>query len=297
MRLSTTINFFNYPNDGTMTPYFDDMRKYQAVGFRALDAILCAADREDSPLWADDWRGWAEQIAQEAARLGISFAQTHLPFYNFTDDAGGPNPRTEETIRRAIECTAILGAPWTVIHPATAFGHTPMVAASRQANLAYFSGHLEAANAAGIGICIENMADFAGQGYARSYCAPVEELIDLVDTLQARHGNAGICWDFGHANLFYADQAPCLELIGSRLKVTHVHDNFGLRDDHLTPFRGTVDWHALLPVLRRIGYQGDFSFEIRRMGNHVPRALQDSLWTHAKNVGEYLLTLCDASPR
>lgn len=291
MRLSTTINFFNYPNDGTLAPYVDDLRHYHAVGYRALDSIFCSADRADSPIWADDWRTWAESIAQEAARLGITFVQTHLPFYNFTDSAGGLNERTEETIRRCIECTALFGAKWTVIHPATAFTHFPMVAESKRINIAYFDKHLEAANAAGIGLCIENMADFAGQGYARSYCAPVEELVDLVDTLNARHGNCGICWDFGHANLFYKDQAPCLDMLGQRLKVTHVHDNFGLRDDHLTPFRGTVDWAALMPTLTRIGYQGDFSFEIRRMGNHVPRPLQDSLWAHAKNIGEYLLSL------
>lgn len=291
MRLSTTVNFFIYPGDGTMAPYFDDLRHYHALGYRALDAIFCSADAEGSPLWRDDWRDWAQRIAEEAARLDITFIQTHLPYYNFSPSGGGLREGTEEIVRRSIHCTGILGAKWTVSHPATDFEQPLMVEASREANLAYFAPHVVLAKEVGVGICIENMADFAGQGYDRSYCATVEELCELVDTLQARHGNAGICWDFGHANLVYKDQAACLRYIGKRLKMTHVHDNSGQRDEHLTPFRGNVNWQSAMAALREIGYEGDFSFEIRRMPLSVPRALHDSLWTHAKHVGEYLLTL------
>ncbi|HJC58087.1 MAG TPA: aminoglycoside 6-adenylyltransferase [Candidatus Eisenbergiella intestinipullorum] len=46
-----------------------------------------------------------------------------------------------------------------------------------------------------------------------------------------------------------------------------------------------------MPVLKEIGYEGDFSFEVGRMGQHVPRYLSDSLWAHLLKVGEYLISL------
>ena len=130
-----------------------------------------------------------------------------------------------------------------------------------------------------MGICIENMADFPGQGYKRSYCAEVEQLCDLVDTLAERHENVGICWDFGHANLVYKDQTSCLRYMGQRLKVTHVHDNRGEFDEHRLPYLGNVNW--------------EFSFEVVRMGTHVPEYLRDSLWIHLRKVGEYLISLAE----
>src|SRR5438445_398373 len=41
-----------------------------------------------------------------------------------------------------------------------------------------------------------------------------------------------------------------------RLIHTHLHDNHGIRDEHLVPGEGIVDWPALLGVLRRGGYTG-----------------------------------------
>lgn len=48
-----------------------------------------------------------------------------------------------------------------------------------------------------------------------------------------------------------------------------------------------------MPVLKEVGYQGDFSFEVVRMGTHVPEYLRDSLWIHLHRVGEYLISLAE----
>lgn len=290
MRLSTTINFFIYDDDGSYNTYKKDLQHYAELGFRNLDAIFCSATEKNSPLRTDKWEDWANAIREEAERLGIVFVQTHVPFYNFCDPVTGINEDTEDIVRKAITCTRILGAPWTVSHPGTDFSSS-LVEASFKKNKEYFSRHLELAGKEGVGICIENMADFPGQGFKRSYCAVVEELACLTDALKEAYQNVGICWDFGHANLVYQDQVPCLKYLGNRIRVTHVHDNFGQNDEHRVPYLGNVNWEAIMPVLREINYQGDFSFEVKRMANHVPEALKDSMWAHMKTVGEYLLTL------
>ena len=64
-------------------------------------------------------RSGAKTVRREADELGITFVQTHVPFYNFCHPQTGIIEDTEEIIRRAIVCTRQLGAHWTVAHPGT----------------------------------------------------------------------------------------------------------------------------------------------------------------------------------
>ena len=291
MQLSTAINLFVCTPDGTYEPYRQELRRYASLGFNRLDAIFCAAAQDGSPLDQPDWLDWVQAVHAEAVRLGLSFDQLHLPFYNFCHPQTGIDSHCEDKIRRSIQCAAILGAPWAVLHPATAIGESLVPTFSLRRNLDYFRPHLAWAASCGVGICIENMPDIQLPGCRRRYCATVEELCVLVDTLAAEFANVGICWDFGHANLTYADQVPALAYLGQRLKVTHVHDNRGSGDEHLPPYLGTIKWASIMPALTSLGYTGDFSFEIRRFDTAVPAELQDSLWRHVRAMGEYLLSL------
>lgn len=290
MKLSTTLNPFLLSHDLGMTPYYEELENYQQLGFPILDCIFCNADWARSPLLTDRWQEWGEKLAEKSHELNIAYEQSHMPYYNFTSSAGGINKNTEILVERSIAVASMLGAKWIVSHPATAFTKFDMVRASKEENLAYFTHCMELGQKYGIGIAIENMADFPGQGYRRSYCATVEELCDLVDTLGME---AGICWDFGHANLVYQDQAPCLTYLGNRLKATHVHDNHGQRDDHLPLFFGNINWPPLLQKLIEIGYSGVFSFEIKRIDMNLPKEIRNAQWKYAKITGEYLLSLIE----
>ena len=89
MRLSTTVNFFIYEDDGSYNAYREDLRHYAALGFRNLDAIFCSAANPSSPLRTDRWQDWAKAMRQEAEDLGITFVQAHMPYYNFCHHATG----------------------------------------------------------------------------------------------------------------------------------------------------------------------------------------------------------------
>ena len=287
MRLSTTVNLFILPGDGTMKPYYEDIKNYQELGFSVLDCIFCGAAAANSPLRAPDWMDWCKRIAEESERLGISYTQSHMPFYNFV--VPGLDPDKDEITRRSIIGASILGAKWIVGHPATAYDRYDLVKASKRACMEYYQPLVELAEKHGIGIALENMADFPHQGYKRSYCAWVEELCDLADSFHS--DRVGICWDFGHANLVYKDQASCLREIGTRLKAVHVHDNMGDEDSHLAPFFGNIDWVPIMKALGEIGYGGEFSFEIRRIDLKLPKEVKNAQWKYAKTAGEYLLSL------
>ena len=163
MRLSTTINPFILPNDGTMRPYFEDLQNYRDLGFGVLDCIFCSAGNSDSPLRSPDWMDWCKRMAEESERQGVIYTQTHMPFYNFA--VPGPDADKDEITRRSIIGASILGAKWIVGHPATAYDRYDLVKASKQRCLEYFKPLAELADKHGIGIALENMADFPHQGY------------------------------------------------------------------------------------------------------------------------------------
>ncbi|MFT5368069.1 MAG: sugar phosphate isomerase/epimerase [Candidatus Latescibacterota bacterium] len=68
--------------------------------------------------------------------------------------------------------------------------------------------------------------------------------------------------DTGHGNL-----CDCLhDLVATfseRLAFLHLHDNQGIKDEHLVPGRGTIDWKRLISDLDRAGYIGPLNFELR----------------------------------
>lgn len=54
--------------------------------------------------------------------------------------------------------------------------------------------------------------------------------------------NVGITLDVGHANLSHSGLEHAFELLRGRIHELHVHDNNGLRDEHLWPGSGEIDW-------------------------------------------------------
>ena len=53
-----------------------------------------------------------------------------------------------------------------------------------------------------------------------------------------------------------------MELLGDKIRITHVASNRGFFDDHLVPTVGTVNWKSIMPALRAAGYEGALSLEL-----------------------------------
>jgi sugar phosphate isomerase/epimerase len=78
--------------------------------------------------------------------------------------------------------------------------------------------------------------------------------------------DAGICLDFGHANMD-GDLVDAIEIVSGHLIATHVHDNRGKTDDHLVPFDGTIDWPSALTAVQKVGYDGTLLLELAAHGS------------------------------
>lgn len=300
MDISAKFNPFTLPHDRGMEPYFAELDNFKALGFSVVDCVFSDGDVPGSPLLREDWRDWAEQLAEGSRKRGIRHLQCHAPYYNFTPVAGGKRPATEMLIRRSIEAAGILGAKWIVMHPATDYS-TGDMERSFQANLRYYAPYVELGERHGVGIAIENMADlfakkdFPGTGCDRCYGALPEELCALADALASPY--AGICWDFGHANLMAHDQPACLRAMGSRVKATHVHDNFGMWDEHLAPFFGTVAWGPAMAALGEIGYDGALYLELNRVPLWLPMEVRNAQWQYGFAAGKQLLAMAGKGKR
>jgi len=65
----------------------------------------------------------------------------------------------------------------------------------------------------------------------------------LLEILRIGHfDQVGVTLDVGHANLSDTGLEHAFELLRPRIGEVHVHDNNGLRDDHLWPGSGKLDW-------------------------------------------------------
>ena len=63
--------------------------------------------------------------------------------------------------------------------------------------------------------------------------------------------NIGVCLDLGHAHITVG-VAEAIATLGNRIASVHVHDNHGMKDEHLWPGDGTIDWPATAKALKAL---------------------------------------------
>jgi sugar phosphate isomerase/epimerase len=74
----------------------------------------------------------------------------------------------------------------------------------------------------------------------------------LMEILQIGHlDNIGICLDLGHAHITVG-VAAAIATLGKRIVQVHAHDNRGLKDEHLWPGDGAIDWPATVKALHAL---------------------------------------------
>lgn len=292
MRLGTSTTMaFNRPY-GRKESIRNAVKICGEAGYKVLDMNFHDCSNFPTPLQQDKWEFWVDEIANEAAKYGIEFSQSHLHFYEFIDADDAERKYKEEIIRRCMVGSSMLGVKWAATHAATAF-HSPRFRQdSFEANKRYFKAKLDFADKLNLNIAIENLWDW-NIAPKKRYTSLAEDLVELVDSLES--DRVGICWDFEHASIMEQDQAQALRLVGSRLKSTHVSDHYGIQADHQIPYLGKGGWEMFLPVLKEINYQGDFVYETHRYTQNMPDALMQGALKFSIEVGEYLIKMIEES--
>lgn len=160
-----------------------------------------------------------------------------------------------QNILRSIDVCARFDIPILVLHCWQGFDYSFQ---EKGLNFYFFDEIVQHADQRGVSIAFENLEG--------------EEYLDAVMNRYCHQLNVGYCWDSGHEHC-YPHKIDFLETFGNRLMMTHIHDNFGLRDQngeaskfddlHLLPYDGTIDWNNVLFKLQTVPKQAILNFEIK----------------------------------
>lgn len=273
----------------------DSLKYLHEAGFDVLDLCLCPMQRRECELCDDDnWERYTDMLGNEAAKYGMTWAQSHPPYPTGIRATDRTEPGAEHNefflkmMKRALAIDAKLGIPWAVMHPVTCKGSTDTVSTEADAdyNYEYYMPLLELCEKDGVGFAFENMPN-RDNGHRR-FGASVEDLDAIYDRFRGH--KVGFCWDTGHANRVFDNQIPALSHVADRLVCTHIDDNKGDKDAHLLPYMGNVDFSAVVRCLKEHNYAGAFNYEVA-VFKGLPAELRMPLAKYAYALAEYLIAL------
>ena len=240
---------------------YNDLFEYKCecaakAGFSGISvnytAVLGKSERE--------WDAITANIERILEKNNLACFQTHPHYYNLLISSEILEEEMEFGIRQSIISGSRLGAKYHAIHPRSAVNFAYGRKKSFEDNKKWMGGLLECAKKHGTAIAAENLPVFPAYSKVMPfYSANVEDLIELVDDFNDT--DMVICWDFGHAHLGAPDHAKAIEMAGSRIKCTHVHNNFGNSDDHLPVDNGSIEWDKVMPALAATSFGGALTLE------------------------------------
>lgn len=266
------------------------------AGYDTMDFTFGEEKNPDFILRADDWQQKVDRVADAAARLGITFAQSHLPYpkgQDITDDPAFKKPGYreyfDECMRRAYIASGMLGVKYATAHPLSSPADFADMDRQLRYNREYYDRFVELGIEHGVGTAFENMRpNCPGWKHAYRYAQNIDDVITLVDSYN--DSMVGICWDTGHGNASMQGQRQAINRIGKRLRNLHINDNeYGMRDEHLLPYMGTIDWDDFVEGLVDVDYQGVLNYEVGKFAKTAPAALQPALFETAYGNGQVLL--------
>ncbi len=190
-----------------------------------------------------------KEIADWFRGSGIPLNSVHSPLYADYEwgRAGAPPVNVASTdraaridamdeIKRALEIAEQIPFRFLVQHlgaPNEDFSEKKFEAAMTSVE------HLRAfAKPLGVRILLENIPN------------ELSEPDRLVEMIRSAHfDDVGVCFDFGHAHMMSSVRQG-FEILRNHICSTHVHDNDKMKDSHLWPGQGTIDWKEAIELLR-----------------------------------------------
>ncbi len=190
-----------------------------------------------------------KEIAEWFRGSGVPLHSVHSPLYaDYEWGRAGAPPvnlasidraalvESMDEVKRALEIAEQIPFRFLIQHlglPNESFSEKKMEAAMTSIE------HLRAfAKPLGVRLLVENIPN---------ELSTPERLLEIIHT--AHFDDVGICFDFGHANMM-GKVREAFEIVKKQVCSTHVHDNDGVRDSHLWPGQGTIDWKEAMELLR-----------------------------------------------
>ncbi|MBR7161058.1 MAG: sugar phosphate isomerase/epimerase [Clostridia bacterium] len=264
-------------------------RMIKNAGFDCVDMSYYWTE-ENSPLLNDGYREYAAKLRHHLDAIGLFCNQAHAPFDLKAGEAFDLSCPAYRAIVRSMESAAILGAKTIVVHSLSAAVNDRVVF-DKEYNLSFYRSLLPYCEAFGIKVAVENLfqRDPKRGGYVGKLGTP-RELCAFVRELDSPFFVA--CVDIGHAALTGNEPEEfCAEMDGTLLQALHVQDGDYRRDAHTLPFLGTFRWDAIMKALKKIGYQGELTFEVFLYLANIPKELLPHALAFTHQTGNHLRAL------
>lgn len=99
----------------------------------------------------------------------------------------------------------------------------------------------------------------------------------LITILEMGHlDSIGVCLDLGHAHITVGVN-EAIAVLGNRIVSIHVHDNHGIKDEHLWPGDGTIGWPRAAEALKSLPTPPAAVLEIMDNLGDTPATLPDRI--------------------
>jgi sugar phosphate isomerase/epimerase len=213
-----------------------------------------------------------EELAAIAGGLGENGlrATIHGPFMDLNPGSAEPLLR-EATTRRfhqALDAAAILKPRVMVLHPGYdkwRYGGNQEAWLGR--SIAVWGDVVRRAADIGCVIAVENIFE--------EEPSTLRALLEAFDSPFLRH-----CFDVGHWNMFkQVGMEEWFAELGPFIAETHIHDNFGIKDDHAPIGEGNIDFDLFFSLMARYAPDAAWTLEA-----HSREALERAL----AGIGKYL---------
>ena len=256
----------------------------KAAGFDGIDYSFYALT-EDRPMRGENYIEYAKSVRRCLDEQGLVCRQAHAPFsFGYGEKMDESEPHYRDVVR-AIEASAILGVENIIVHSIPVPPNTDYEAY----NLSYYKSLEPYCEKYGVHIAVENL--FRYNANCRSYLGMLHTpqlLCDFIQKLDSPWFVA--CLDVGHAAITGMEPEDYIAgMKGGLLKALHIQDTDYLGDTHTLPYLGRLNWDAVMSELKKINYDGDFTFEVMGfMGKHPKELLPDAL-KYAAAIGRHLI--------
>lgn len=123
----------------------------------------------------------------------------------------------------------------------------------------------------------------------------VDNMLYIFEHIKSK--NLAFCLDTGHANVWCYKPIELVKKFKNKIMGVHIHDNDGeyCSDQHLIPFKGSIDFEQLMPELNKF-YNGPISLEIDNFKTEEYRyADLDEYLKDALSAAKKLQNLCKNS--
>ncbi len=273
----------------TLITKFGDFKAFEMIKDAGFDCVDYSYywENEKEEVLGEKYKEYAESLREKLDEIGLECNQAHAPFSLHYGAKFDIFDNKYLQLVHSIEAAAILGAKNIVVHSLTVPQDVDFV----KYNVEYYKSLVPYCEKFGINVAVENL--FARDSKRNRIVGKLgtpEELNAIVEKIDSPHIVA--CIDIGHASLTGYEPENFIEKMNPKiLKALHVQDTDYLSDSHTLPYLSKLDWEKIMSALKKVEYDGDFTFEITGYMDNFPDELVSEALKFAVSVGKYLISL------